>query len=144
MLFHVGEDLLSTMLVVMLLGVFMSAVVHSYDLNIGRQRTSEEFRRALLMAERLRDGVLTLHGSGPPEAFTGALENYLRQVISRSQNFQIRIRTTDEDLLLLMGPDGNQLSGYASTNGAASLPVPIPCGDGSAKLCELSVQVWGK
>ena len=144
MVLHVGEDLFSTILAVSVLSVFIAALFHSYHFYSERQSVFDGFDLALDIAERLRDSVLATHENKPGliELSQERLENYSKILSIQGINLRVDLRSIDGELLFSHGPEPNPLKQYFSPPAGASLPVAILFGQGSGRLCELTVLVW--
>ncbi|MFH1821627.1 MAG: hypothetical protein ABH852_04205 [Methanobacteriota archaeon] len=144
MVFHVGEDLFSTILAVSLLSVFIAALAHSYHLYSERRNAFEGFDLALDVAERLRNRVLSSRDDRPGliELSRERLESYSKLLALQGINLRVELRSLDGELLLSNGPEPNPLGQYFSPPASASLPVAVSCDEESARPCELTVKVW--
>lgn len=144
MVLHVGEDLFSAILAVSLLSVFTVALVHSYHTYSERQNAFESFDLALDIAERLRDRVLAAREDrlGLAELSQERIDNYSEILALQGISLRVEFRSLDGELLLCSGPESDPMGQYFSPPAGVSIPVAVSCENGSARLCELSVQVW--
>lgn len=144
MVFSVGEDLFSVLVVVGLVAVFVTALAHSYHVYAERRNASEDFDLALDIAERLQDQVLIKENGqlGLLELSSERLENYSRILAMQGINLRVEVGALGGELLFSHGPEPNPLGQYFSPPVGVSLPVAVAQGLGSARMCELSVRVW--
>lgn len=145
MVFSVGEDLFSVLMTVGLVAVFITALSHSYHLYAERRNASEDFDLALDIAEQLRDQVLVGENGqlGLLELSHEKLENYSKILAVQGINLRVEVGTIGGELLFVHGPEPNLLEQYFSPPVGVSFPVAVAQGFGSARTCELSVEVWG-
>lgn len=141
MMFSVGEDLFSVLVMVSLAVVFISALIHSYHVYAERQNLSEDFDLALDTAERIRHHVLARQ-TGSLELSHERLGDYSNLLNSQGVNLRVEIRSLDGELLFAHGPEPNPLEQYLSPPATSSLPVSVAMDRRSASACELSVEVW--
>ena len=144
MVFSVGEDLFSVLVAVGLVAVFVTALAHSYHLYAERRNASEDFDLALDIAEQLRDQVLVGENGqlGLLELSHERLENYSQILAMQGTNLRVEVGTLGGELLFTHGPEPNPLEQYFSPPVGVSFPVAVAQGFGSARPCELSVEVW--
>ncbi len=144
MALNIGEDLFAAMLAVSLVAIFTAALVHSYHLYSERRNGFDDFDLALDIAEQLRDRVLAAPGNGMGllEPSMEKLENYSRRLTMEGVNLRVEIRSVTGELVLGHGREPDAIQNYLSPAAGVSLPVAVKCGNGSARPCELSVQVW--
>ena len=142
--FSVGEDLFSVLLIVGLVGVFISALAHSYHIYAERQSAYESFDLALDIAERLKDQVLVTQDGQPGllELSRNRLEDFSALLALQGVNLRVEVRSLEGELLFAYGPEPNPLERYFSPPAGASLPAAVVQSQRSAKPCELSVHVW--
>lgn len=145
MVFSVGEDLFSVLVAVGLVAVFVTALAHSYHLYAERRNASEDFDLALDIAEQLRDQVLVGENGqlGLLELSHERLENYSQISAMQGINLRVEVDTIGGELFFTHGPEPNPLEQYFSPPVGVSFPVAVAQGFGSARPCELSVEVWG-
>lgn len=139
----VGEDLFATLAVVSLLVLFIAALAHSYHLYEERRNAYESFDLALNIAEYIKNCVLAT-SPGSIDLTTDKLENYSKLLVREGIELRVEVRTLRGEVLLIYGPEQNQLRGYFSLPCSISLPVAVTRGQGSAQLCELVVWVGGR
>ncbi|MDI6643261.1 MAG: hypothetical protein QMD95_04330 [Candidatus Hodarchaeaceae archaeon] len=144
MVLSVGEDLFSVLVVVGLAAVFIAALAHSYHVYAERRNAFEDFGLALDIAERVKNQLLTGQNDPPAllELSHERLENYSRLLALQGVNLRVEVRALDGELLFAHGPEFNPLEQYFSPPVGVSLPVAVVQNQGSARGCELSVQVW--
>lgn len=142
----VGEDLFSTLIAVSLTVIFIAVLAHSYNVYNERKNVSESFNLALGIAEQLKNQTLAGHDGfelpGLIEFSHEKLESYSKLLSPQGIKFRVEIRALNGELLFANGPALNVLEQYLFPPAAASLPVAVVQAQGSARLCELSVQVW--
>ncbi len=136
----VGEDLFATLAVVGLLVLFIAALAQSYHLYEERRNAYESFDLALNIAEDIKNCVLAA-SSGSINLTTDKLENYSKLLVQEGIELRVEVRTLRGEVLLVYGPEQNQLGRYFSPPFSISLPVAVARGQGSAQLCELVVWV---
>ncbi len=144
MALHVGEDLFSTVVAMSLLFVFIAALAHTYHLYSERRNAFEDFDLALDVAGRLRDDVLS--ASGDRLGLTGLsrdrLENYSGLLAIQGIKLRVEFKSLDGETIFCNGPEPGALNQYFSPPAGVSVPVAVAFENGSARLCELTVQVW--
>ena len=136
----VGEDLFAALAVVGLLVLFIAALAHSYHLYVERRNAYESFDLALDIAEDIKSRVLAA-SPGSIDLTIDKLEDYSKLLAREGIELRVEVRTLGGEVLLVYGPEQNQLGGYFSPPSSMSLPVAVARDQGSAQLCELVVWV---
>lgn len=144
MVLSVGENLLSTLAVVGLVAVFIAALAHSYHVYAERKNAYDDFNLALDIAERIKTQVLAAQCGQPGllELSHDRLENYSQLLARQGISTRVEVRSLDGKLLFSHGAEPDPLEQYFSPPVGVSLPIAAVESQGSAKVCELSVQVW--
>lgn len=140
MVFSVGEDLFSVMVIVGLVVVFVIALAHSYHVYAERRNACEDFDLALDVAERIKYQVLAEENGqlGQPELSRERLENYSRILAIQGVSLRVEVKSLDGEIIFAHGPEPNVLGQYFSPPVGVCLPaVQSPVG-----MCELSVWIW--
>lgn len=131
----VGEDLLATLTVVGLLGLFIAALAHSHQIHAERKKAREDFELALSTAEEIKNRVLAA-SPGSIRLEKERLESYSKQLAMCGIEVRVEVRNLNGDVLLTLGPDRSPPEAVS-----VSLPVAVYRGQGSGELCELIVRI---
>jgi hypothetical protein len=138
--FSVGEDLFTTLAVVGLLALFITALAHSYQIYAERKSAYESFDLALSTAEEIKNRVLAV-SPGLIEWATDKLEDYSGLLSQQGIELRVEVRSLGGEVLHAYGSEQSPLDGYFSPSASASLPVAVVRSRGSVQLCELIVRV---
>lgn len=128
MMFSVGEDLFSVMVVVGLVIGFTCTLAHCYHLYMERKNLREDFGLALEVAGRVRTslaGAEIQEGLIYPEKLSEKLEEYSKILEAEGTYLRVELRGPDGGLLAEYGEEPGRLAGYFSPPCSISLPVVV-------------------
>lgn len=137
-----GSDLFATLVVVGLFVFFVGALVHSYHLYAERKNSSQNLNLALDIAEELKNRVLAGRTPGVIDLRSNEIEGYSELLAWQGVGLHIEVRTLAGEPCLTHGTQPNSLKRYLSPPCSVSLPVTVAETGGSARPCELIVDVW--